>query len=114
MTGDRFIDLAARLTMRPNQGEEHYRSAVSRAYYGAFHAVREFLAGLGFRVPTLDAHEYLAVRLQQSGHDEAQSAGSKLSTLRSARNIADYDLQNPLFQSVKNARIRVEAAKEIV
>ena len=118
MTGEKFIDLAATLTMLPRGGEEHYRSAVSRAYYGAFHVVREFFTGsLGLTVPPSqkkEVHQYIAVCLQNSGHAEAASAASKLSALRTDRNTADYDLQDSIFQSQKNARLRVETAHDIV
>ena len=40
--------------------EAEWRSAVSRAYYAAFHEARDLLRNLGFAVPRGDqAHAYL-------------------------------------------------------
>ena len=40
--------------------EAEWRCAVSRAYYAAFHAARDLLSDLGFRVPRAgQAHGYL-------------------------------------------------------
>lgn len=48
--------------------EAEWRSAVSRAYYAAFHEARVLLRGLGFRVPRGDqAHAYLWLRLSNCG-----------------------------------------------
>ena len=38
MDGHEFISLAGKLAASANAGEAAYRTAVSRAYYGAFHA----------------------------------------------------------------------------
>lgn len=45
-----FLDVANALTVGTCQGE--WRSAVSRAYYAAFHLGRNILANAGFAVPT--------------------------------------------------------------
>jgi hypothetical protein len=45
-------------------GEADWRSAVSRAYYAAFHEARHLLRELGFPAPRGDqAHAYLWLRL---------------------------------------------------
>ena len=43
-----FLTLAARLAA--GAAEEDWRSAVSRAYYSAFHVARQLLSDLGFTV----------------------------------------------------------------
>jgi len=49
MDGSDFIALAGKLAAGPAAGEATYRTAVSRAYYGAFHIARSFLAELGLQ-----------------------------------------------------------------
>jgi hypothetical protein len=44
-----FLLLAARLSNSSDQAD--LRTAVSRAYYAAFHVARDFLTALGFRTP---------------------------------------------------------------
>jgi uncharacterized protein (UPF0332 family) len=41
MNGELFLTVAAELVS--GKSEAHHRSAVSRAYYGAFHAARQLL-----------------------------------------------------------------------
>lgn len=73
--------------------EAAWRSAVSRAYYAAFHAGRQLLRDLGFRPPRADqAHAYLWLRLSNCGDPQLELAGRRLHDLRGERNGADYDL----------------------
>jgi uncharacterized protein (UPF0332 family) len=44
-----FLSLAARLGADTTEAD--WRTAVSRAYYAAFHAARQLLTGLNFTVP---------------------------------------------------------------
>src|SRR5918912_522186 len=61
MTGREFLPLAARLAAGGTEPE--WRSAVSRAYYAAFHVARELFTDLGFTVPRAEqAHRYLTLR----------------------------------------------------
>ena len=85
-----FLTLAARLAA--GAAEEDWRSAVSRAYYSAFHVARQLLSDLGFTVPRADrAHQYLVFRLSNGGDPAVAQAGRDLETLRRLRNRADYD-----------------------
>ena len=73
--------------------EADWRSAVSRAYDGAFHAARDFLVMLGFDPPKAEhAHAYLWRRLSSSEIGSLASTGVRLNQLRGERNRADYDL----------------------
>lgn len=75
--------------------EAEWRSAVSRAYYAAFHAARLLMRAGGFDVPRAEqAHAYLWLRLANSGHLDVQQAGAELNELRQARNRADYDMDH--------------------
>jgi uncharacterized protein (UPF0332 family) len=56
MTGRDFLSTARRLAGSGNKSD--WRSAVSRAYYAAFHVARDLLAGLRFQPPRADrAHD---------------------------------------------------------
>jgi uncharacterized protein (UPF0332 family) len=79
--------------------EAEWCSAVSRAYYAAFHTARLLLRQCGFDVPFGDqAHGYLWLRLANSGHPDVVEAGKNLNHLRQKRNWADYDLDRELSQ----------------
>lgn len=106
MTGSDFLPLANRLATASS--EPDWRTAISRAYYAAFHVARQLLEELGFRVPWADrAHAYLTMRLNNCGDAQIQHAASDMHSLRSLRNQADYDLQRPIRQSVAIAQAQV-------
>ena len=106
-----FLDLAAELIL--GEREADWRSAVSRAYYAAFHVARQLLDICGFRVPQADrSHKYLAQRLMNSGHPEVVDVGLDLDDLRRVRNSADYDLKRMLKQELASAQ--VQSALDIV
>ncbi len=93
--------------------EAEWRTAVSRAYYAAFHKARKLFIGLGFQPPKGDqAHAYLWLRLLNCGNQQVQLAGSNLNSLRRYRNQADYDVDQKLIQA--NARLQVLEARQIV
>ena len=93
-----FLTQAQRLVSLA--GKEDWRSAVSRAYYSAFHVAREFMEDLGFTVPQADrAHGYLWLRLQNCGEPSLVQLGRDLQELRRQRNFADYDLNRPYRHS---------------
>ena len=101
-----FLSLARRLVTDP--AEAAWRSAISRAYYAAFHVARELLEDLRFQVPrTEQAHKYLAHRLSNCGVVQVQRAGSDLDALRDLRNQADYDLRRPMAQKIVSARLQL-------
>ena len=106
-----FLRLAASLANGP--GEAEWRSAVSRAYYAAFHVARRLLQSMNFRVPQADrAHAYLWLRLANAGHPDVQIAGTRLNDLRGERNRADYDDRRPMRQAT--AAKHVQTAAEVV
>jgi uncharacterized protein (UPF0332 family) len=80
--------------------EASWRSAVSHAYYAAFHVARELLEGLRFMVPQGDrAHAYLWLRLSNCGDRHLKDIGQRLNDLRRWRNRADYDMLRHLSQA---------------
>src|SRR6266540_2802737 len=85
-----FINLAEVLASGGTEAE--WRTAISRAYYGAFHVGCDLLRILGFDVPKADrAHAFVSMRLMNSSDAEVNEGGRKLSDLRSLRNRADYE-----------------------
>lgn len=48
MTGNEFIELAGKLVAASGADESSLRTAIGRAYYGAFHLATSFLNELGF------------------------------------------------------------------
>ncbi len=98
MNPQEFLEVADDLAAGLREGD--WRSAVSRAYYAAFHVARELLSRSGFAVPRGEqAHAYLWLRLSNSAHPDVDQAGADLRELRSKRNWADYDLAYPLTQN---------------
>lgn len=93
-----FLELADELSTGARQAD--WRTAISRAYYSVFHKARTLLRQGGFRVPDAErAHAYLWLRLNNSGHPDVCEAGARLNRLRSMRNWADYDFDQPLDEA---------------
>jgi uncharacterized protein (UPF0332 family) len=111
MTGREFLTVAQQLA--GTSTEAQWRSAISRAYYAAFHVARELLEDLRFVVPRADrAHTYLSRRLANCGHTQAQQAGTNLNALRGDRNQADYDLHRSVTAEL--AALHVRLTEQIV
>lgn len=101
-----FLRLASR--MAADSTEADWRTAVSRAYYAAFHVARRLAADLRFTVPRADrAHQYLVFRLSNSGTAVVEQAGRELENLRRLRNRADYDETPAVLHSQAVAAVRV-------
>jgi uncharacterized protein (UPF0332 family) len=93
--------------------EADWRSAVSRAYYAAFHVARDLLSDLGFAVPRgPQAHSYLWLRLSNCGHPATADAGGDLNDLQRWRNRADYDITLAFSQGT--ARTWVRTAEQVI
>ncbi len=106
-----FLALAQALLAQP--GEAAWRTAVSRAYFGAFHVGRRFMEGLGFTVPpTEQAHGHVWIRLANGGNAQVAQAGNDLHQLRRQRNRADYELGRPCAHT--HALQQVQHAERIV
>jgi hypothetical protein len=85
--------LACARTLLAGPDEAHWRSAISRGYYAAFHATGALFRSLRFRVPgDGSAHKFLSDRLQNAVEPTWELAGQELDALRLARTEADYDL----------------------
>lgn len=114
MTGAAFIQLAGELAAQAEPGEARFRTAVSRAYYGAFHLGLELLANLGVRAPRSGSkHFFVYASLQYSGDAAVREAGSLLSDLHGDRTKADYDLDDIEAGTRDFARVCVETADDV-
>lgn len=101
-----FLLLATRSAAATTEAD--WRTAVSRAYYAAFHVARRLFTDLQFTVPRADrAHQYLVFRLSNSGEAAVEQAGRDLDTLRRLRNRADYDDSPALTQPQAAAAVQV-------
>lgn len=95
MKPEEFIRFAEAISTDSSIAPASCRSAVSRAYYGGFHLVREELVRpLGFRVLRGgNEHIWLQRVLLGSNVVEAQQIATTLRSLSDYRKQADYDLR---------------------
>lgn len=116
ITGERFLEVAGKLAARPTASEAEQRSAISRAYYGAFHLARTFLRSLQIAVEERN-HDFVKNCLISCGHPEMRSVGQDLGDLRAERNRADYDIDREFVRKGIDAqaftRDCVESAMQI-
>ena len=109
--GREFLDVADSLL--ESHTEAHWRSAVSRAYYAAFHVARRFLSQHGLTVSmTANAHREVRDMLKLSGIPFVRKLGMKLDGLRTRRNEADYAVDEKL--TPETSRKAVARARRIM
>ena len=107
-----FIALAGTIVGRGPAGA---RSAVSRAYYGAFHAASDLLADLEYDCPRNGkAHSLVPQFLQASADVDAQLAGGLLSDLHSERVKADYRIRDAGVETLSYGKAGVETASTVL
>ncbi len=101
-----FLEVADELSTGSREAD--WRSAISRAYYAAFHKARRFLRHNGFAVPHAEqAHAFLWLRLSNSNHPDVIDAGQALNDLRKERNRADYEMDVFIGQATAIDYVRV-------
>ena len=103
-----FIALAGTLSVQPEKAR--IRTSISRAYYGAFHLVTEFLTGIGYS-PGKD-HD-LHKPLLASKNPLAMDAGRILADLYEDRRRADYRLADSDIEEQRRAMRCVELARRL-
>lgn len=107
-----FLSFAGRVAALGSAGA---RSAVSRAYYGAFHFAREALGELGVTIARNGtSHAVLPQYLQSTNNANAKNAAILLSHLHFSRNKCDYNLDDASLDQFNSAQLKVESAHEIV
>jgi hypothetical protein len=90
MNAKDYFDLARKLAQM--RTEAAIRSAISRAYYAAFHFGKNLVEALGFKLPKdAAAHEKLYHLLNNAGIESATEAADWLLRLRKRRTLADCD-----------------------
>ena len=110
-TGTDFIDLADRLMALATRGESDERSAISRAYYGAFLHARDYVDA-EFAPVTNKPGVHVAVRKQIEPVN--QKIAFDLRQLHEWRRMADYDVPHPSGNVAQAAVDAIELAREIV
>jgi hypothetical protein len=113
MNGIDFYTLAVTLSGNPQPADQ--RSAISRAYYGAFHISYEFLRDLGISMPRgPEAHDKVWKVLSGSDDVDVKTIAAMGSSLRAARNDADYHLSNASAQARATVVINLKRAHDII
>jgi len=102
-----FMSLALKLSQ--SAGEAERRTAVSRAYYSAFHIAKQLVESCGVRFSSAGAtHDKLPFCLAASQDNSLVAASRRLNALRMARNVADYDLAD---EECTTAYVNVQLTK---
>ena len=110
MRPSEFTAFAERLVVQPATTPASIRSASSRAYYGAYHLVREYLEQLGLRP---GAQHNLHLWFADCSEPHGKRIGRLLSSLQSNRIKSDYRLDEAAAEDPQSARRAVEEARQI-
>lgn len=114
----KFIELARRMAVLFRSDPAGVRTAVGRAYYGAFHEARLFLEQLGYFVPKNEnGHRFVQVRLLNADNEHAKRLGSLLCHLHDRRKKADYDIDEAAYEAesfLVGAIARIDRAANIL
>jgi uncharacterized protein (UPF0332 family) len=112
MTGDQFIAVAGKIAATYSDPAS-CRTAIGRAYYGAFHLATVFLKGIGVVPPkNANTHTFVRHRFSNCSHEEAEIIGSLLYDLYADRLAADYDLDDQAVETIESARSRLNRWKD--
>ena len=113
--GKSFLTLAQRLATQSSDNAA-LRSAISRAYYGAYNYGRHLLRQTGFSHIANKSRNHGEVwrYLQNCGEANVEKAGHKLADLESDRVKADYNMDERKFSNLKNIQFGLGIAQEIV
>jgi uncharacterized protein (UPF0332 family) len=84
-----FLELAEELAAWPSHEEAAARTSISRAYYAAFHAGRDYIARSGIAV---DRSRSSHVQVQNELRKRNQELANDLGRLHEWRKIADYEV----------------------
>ncbi len=109
-----YLDLARRLASRPEATEASLRSAISRAYYAAFHKAAELLVGDGFELTRRgEDHQTVWNEFERNRPRLQKPIGVHGRKLRDDRRKADYD--NPLPEDLHDKTLyALKSAAKII
>lgn len=118
MRPEEFLDFAAELANSNTSGSAAHRSAVSRSYYGVYHAVRSAIEkGLSISCRADSGgneHKLVVDYLAGSQVDEAAEIARLLRNLSQSRKEADYDLDDKSAESQQNSQACVARGRNIL
>jgi uncharacterized protein (UPF0332 family) len=117
MTPIEFILHATVLANSADSGPAGYRSAVSRAYYGAFLSARNLIEielKRKCKIDKVSAHEVVQRFLMGCKVEQAVEMGQLLSNLHGYRKQADYDMGDATYEDQDEAKLCVERANLII
>jgi uncharacterized protein (UPF0332 family) len=113
MIGNDFIDFASKLAVSQPTTPAGCRSAVSRAYYGAFHMALEWLEESHFHKFGDNEHLQVQRHFQNCNVTEGIEIGTLLKNLHESRKDADYRLDKLQAETDANAKACVLRADAI-
>jgi hypothetical protein len=108
-----FCDLGERL-IQNEKNAAGFRTAISRASYGAFLQARDFLFRMSIHLVAPNPHVEIIALLSNSGDADIGDAVRLLLVLRTTRNVADYDLNDLSVENEAVATQCVDDAREII
>ena len=102
-------------TLAESDEAAELRSAVSRAYYAAFHVARKLLVDMGFQISKgPGAHGDVCKYLGNAGNPTVEHAGSNIGDLKGWRNQADYDLDLAEHENSREVQNIVAITEQII
>ncbi len=114
MDPEMFLELARTLSSTKGR-PEFYRTAISRAYYAAFHVGSQVITSLGIQLSTgPGGHGELRNCLGASGDSHCRKISSRLQTLHARRIAADYHLDDSKVEAPEEAGTACLEAAEIM
>jgi len=108
-------DVSGRTLLTPGLDAAASRTAISRAYYAAFHVAHEFLDRIKVVVgQSPQTHVTVQHALNNSGDATLAAASSQLRTLYTERLAADYDLARPTPEQPAHASAMLALATDVI
>ena len=108
-----FLQIATNLSNGSKPAE--FRTAISRAYYAAYHVGVGFLNGMDCHISEWPSgHAEVSRDLNNCGNHELSKAGSQLTDLYSKRIVADYKLNKTKYDDQQNTQATVMQAERII
>jgi uncharacterized protein (UPF0332 family) len=99
-----YLTIAKELSEK--EGEEYKRTAISRAYYSAFHEARSFLQRKGLSYTSRDYVHSFVWGAFSKFPKEARKIAAKGDRLKYKRQRADYDDEIPGLNNLTKAAIQ--------
>ena len=114
MDPQHFLDLARLLSARDDASA--CRTAISRAYYAAYHVAAGMLRNeMGVRIPSgAEGHGAVHNCLALCEDPDITPVGHRIANLYGDRVRADYHLDTRYVEKARNARVRVDDAQMII